>query len=124
MIGSFLIGLKNPPSKAVYWMPVVYYNSQTYYPEYAQTLTLATLYYCPLQAGEGISVDFRCIVYDNYDVKLDSQDLYEVEVKDGRTYHYNWASNKFDGAGISKGLVIGGLIALVTIMVICSRTKS
>jgi hypothetical protein len=89
-------------------MPVIYSGDIPYYPSY---LSLETLWYCPLAAGGGLTVDLRCVVYDSDYAILETHDLNGIKVKDEGTYYYDWAANKFseEGGGNIGTIVLIGL---------------
>lgn len=91
---SFLASIKNAPKEAVYWMPAFYYIDPItgaytpYYP--GDYLDIIESWLCPLSAGEGILVDYRCIIYDANHNILDTKDLYNIKVKDSKEFTFNW----------------------------------
>jgi len=113
---SFLTSLRNPPEEAVYWMPVFYYRDPEtgaytpYYPE--GYLDIGEPWLCPLSAGEGIMVDYRCVVYDeNCDI-IDSKDLYNIVVRDDEEFVYNWKAEGISPWAIAAPLGIAAILGI------------
>lgn len=120
---SFLTSLKNPPKDAVYWLPTFYYRDPEtgaytpYYPE--DYLNIGGLWLCPLSAGMGIMVDYRCVVYDgNYNI-IGSKDQFNIVVKDGEEFVYNWGAGL--GGWLMAALALG--VAAIAMVVRPKRAK-
>jgi len=98
---SFPTSLKNPPAEARYWMPAFYYTDPDtgdvipYYPS-SYYLAIEESWLCPLAAGDGVKVDYRCIVYDEGHNIIDSKDLYNITVRDDKEFVFNWTMGKFN----------------------------
>lgn len=108
---SFPISIKNVPAETAFWKPAVYEGVNIYYP--SDYLTPSQKWTCPLFAGAGITVDIRAVVYDSSYNILSTKDLYEVVVKDGQEFVFNW------GGGLGSfaiPAVLGGLLVLALIM--------
>ena len=113
---SFYASIENAPKEAQYWNPIFYYRDpdtgsyDPYYP--AGYLDIPESWLCPLSAGSGIMVDYRCVIYDaGYEI-IDTRDLSNIVVRDNEEFVYKWA-----GGGVI-GWLIGvplGLAALLGI---------
>ena len=89
---SFRTSLINAPEEAEYWMPIFYYRDPVtgaytpYYPE--DYLNISQSWLCPLSAGDGIMVDYRCVVYDSDFNIIGTRDLHNIVVIDGEEFAY------------------------------------
>ncbi|MBU0778377.1 hypothetical protein KKF82_08980 [Patescibacteria group bacterium] len=81
--------LKNPAAGAYLWSPVVYIGGGSYYPDRYLLLTESW----SMEIANDGYVDFRCVLY-NWDFSvLDKRTVYNLFVKNGHEYEYNWATN-------------------------------
>jgi len=122
---SFLASIKNPPKEAVYWLPVYYYrNPETgIYTPYSPDdyLGIGESWLCPLSAGAGIMVDYRCVVYNSGYNIIGTRDLKNIVVKDGEEFVYDWGVPE-----AAPGLipwVIGGGLAVIGILVAIAKKR-
>jgi len=114
-----MTSVENPPEEAVFWMPAFYYRdpvSGSYTPYYPEDyLAIGQSWLCPLSAGAGIMVDYRCIVYDaDYNI-MGTRDLSNIVVKDGEEFIYNW--------GISAGISMWWILAPLGILGVLLVTR-
>ena len=120
---SFWTSIENAPDKAKYWMPVFYYRDPItgaytpYYPE--DYLDIPQSWLCPLSAGAGIMVDFRCVIYDDAYEIIGTRDLSNIVVRDNEEFVYNWAR------GISGWIVAVplGIAALLGVAVVAGKKR-
>ena len=118
---SFWASIENAPTKAKYWMPIFYYRDPVtgaytpYYP--GDYLDIPQAWLCPLSAGAGIMVDFRCVIYDSSYEIIGTKDLSNVVVKDGEEFVYNWSK------GIGGWAVAGIVAAILGITVVATKAK-
>lgn len=123
---SFWTSLINAPEEARYWMPNFYYRDPvtgvytSYSPGYS--LDISQSWLCPLSAGGGIMVDYRCVIYDSAHNIIGTRDLYNVVVIDGEELAYDWKPVK---KGISPWVVIApvGILAVVGIVMAAKKKK-
>lgn len=116
---SFLTSLKNPPKVARYWIPIFYvFDPVTgLYTPYSPVdyLDIGQNWLCPLHAYDGIIVDYRCVVYDgDYNI-IGSKDLYDIKVKDGQEFVFNWAGKGVSSLVLPIALVVGMGLALALV---------
>lgn len=113
---SFWVSLRDAPEEAEHWMPIFYYRDPEtgiytpYYPE--NYLDIPQSWLCPLSAGAGIMVDFRCVVYDsNYEI-IGTRDLSNIVVKDSEDFIYSWKKE-----GVSPWAIVApiGIVAVIGI---------
>ena len=119
---SFWTSIENAPAKAEYWMPIFYYRDPEtgiytpYYPE--DYLDIPESWLCPLSAGAGIMVDFRCVIYDDNHEVLDTRDLSNIVVRDDEEFVYNWSK------GISSWMIAAPIgLAFLGITILASKKK-
>ena len=121
---SFWVSIENAPKEAKYWTPIFYYRDPEtgaytpYYPD--EYLDIPQSWLCPLSAGTGIMVDFRCLTYDDDYETIGTRDLSNIVVRDGEEFVYEWA-----GGGISGWLVALplGMAALLGIAVVAGKKR-
>ena len=115
---SFWASIENAPAKAEYWMPIFYYRDPEtgiYTPFYPEGyLDIPESWLCPLSAGAGIMVDFRCIIYDDNHEILDTRDLSNIVVRDDEEFVYSW-SKGISGWMIGVPLGIAALLGIATV---------
>lgn len=109
---SFRLSAINLPSGAIWWIPVIYVKVNAGYPYYPDYLPIPSSWVCPVNAGAGITCDFRCIVYDSIFRIMDMRDKYNVIVRDGAEYTYNWATDTFYEKAVTGWSVIGSDVSV------------
>lgn len=123
---SFWTLIENAPEEARYWMPIFYYRDPVtgaytpYSPGYL--LDIPQSWLCPLSAGEGIMVDYRCVIYDSAHDVIGTRDLYNIIVIDGKEFTYNWEERK----GVSPWMILApvGILAVVGIASVIKKKKT
>ena len=120
---SFSTSIKNTPEEAIFWMPTFYYRDPVtgaytpYYP--AGYLDIEQSWLCPLSAGKGIMVDYRCIIYNVRKGILGTRDLHNIVVKDDVEFVYNWGAG-----GLNIWTILPwGLVGVLGIILIASRKR-
>lgn len=120
---SFWTSIENAPKEAEYWMPMFFYRDPVtgaYTPYYPATyLGIPQPWLCPLSAGVGIMVNYRCVVYDIDHNILDTRNLENIVVVDGEEYVYNW-SKGISGWAVAVPI---GIIAVLGIAVVASKKR-
>jgi len=117
---SFWTSIENAPEEAKYWMPVFYYRDPVtgaytpYYPE-DYYLDIPESWLCPLSAGSGIMVNFRCVIYDEGYEIIGTRDLDNIVVRDSEEFVYNWAEGGISGWMIAVPLGIAALLGIATV---------
>lgn len=91
---TFKINVKGFPTGIAYWMPSVLANSVLYYPP-DPILLRFTSWVAPVTAGTGIVINFRCSIYDSAQKIIDTNNVYNITVRDGVEYIYDWSANTF-----------------------------
>lgn len=122
---TFLTSLINAPKEARYWMPIFYYRDPVtgFYTPYSpgDYLDIDQPWLCPLSAGIGIMVNYRCVVYDeNYNI-IGTRDLYNIIVRDDEEFIYNWKAKK----EISPWVILApvGILAVVGVALAVKRKR-
>ena len=86
------VALKNPPSDAYYWRPILFANEVPYYPPNYLLLSerwdLAT-------TGSGY-MRLRVVTLRSDMSSLAIRELYNVYIEDEHNYAYNWATNEWE----------------------------
>ena len=121
---SFWASIENAPEEAEYWMPVFYYRDPEtgaytpYYPE--EYLDIPQSWLCPLSAGSGIMVDFRCVIYGRDHEIIGTRDKSNIVVRDSEEFVYSWA-----GGGINWKIaaVPLGMAALLGIAIAAGKKR-
>ena len=121
------IGIKNTPTGTYYWTPVLYRNNIAFYPE--DYLLPTGLWITSIPGGVA---DFRAVVYTQSRVELAHKDLNGINLVDGKTYIFDWATGTFatgDGSWFSnipwKWVAIGiGIIVAIIAVAGMSKKKS
>jgi len=113
---SFLTSLQNPPKEARYWMPVFYYRDPvtgSYTPYYPKEyhLDIPQSWLCPLSAGAGIMVDYRCVIYDSNREIIGIKDLNNIVVRDSEEFVYNWGAGKINAWMLIAPIAVLGVVA-------------
>ena len=121
---SFYTSVKRVPEKAKYWSPFFFYRNPStgaytpYYPE--DYLDIPQSWLCPLSAGAGIMVDFRCVIYDDSYQIIGTRDLSNIVVRDDEAFVYDWGG---EGTGSWLIAVPLGIAALVGVAVVASKKR-
>jgi len=116
---SFWTSIENAPKEAEYWMPIFYYRDPetgAYTPYYPPDyLDIPENWLCPLSAGAGIMVDYRCVIYDaDYGI-ISTRDLSNIVVVDDEEFVYKWTGGGIAGWLIGVPLGIAGLVGLAKV---------
>jgi len=94
---SFTVKIEDWHIQARYWRPAFYLKQDTYVTVTApeDQLTMYESWLAPIDAGKGLTCDFRGILYKKDKSILAIKDLDNIRVKDDAEYEYNWANNTF-----------------------------
>lgn len=122
---TFWTSLINAPEEARYWMPIFYYRDPVtgvytpYSPGYL--LDIPQSWLVPLSAGDGIMVDYRCVIYDSAHNIIGTRDLYNIVVIDGEELAYDWEEKK----EVSPWMILApvGILAVVGIALATKKKK-